>query len=448
MKPTPAMRRLTSFIAFLATVVNPSAQTIEWPSAMDAARQRSDSLHCINQLKQIGLAARIWSLDNWERCPTNFPAFANELQQPELLYCPANHARPAATNWSDVEWSRIDYVWYYTPGIIDGDPEFICCRCLVHGNYGKADGSVVLVGKYPTGWPAVIAAPVSQFIAPGSNVLFQVRIAPDAQPPVSYQWRKQWMNYVTNVTYYPDPGVWITNMTSSLAFANLAGQTNASLLIANAQATNSDFYGVAISNALGVAVTAEVRLWVDPTVPSMATNEYWSAVHCINNLRTLWYFGALWASDHADELPHLSVMTNAWGAPVFGWPAVLFCRSDGARTAPTNWAHVNWDDLSYEVAPTSYTNWSAVYSRCKVHGYCGRVDGTVIFQANFTGIRSLAWNVRELNFALSPGRTNVLEMSTNLTDWIALREYSPSNGLCRLNLTNALARQFYRIRTE
>jgi len=70
----------------------------------------------------------------------------------------------------------------------------------------------------------------------------------------------------------------------------------------------------------------------------------------------------------------------------------------------------------------------------------------VVSQPNFTSIRSLALNARELNFALWPGRTNMLEVSSNLVNWSVLREYSPSNGLCRFTETNSAAQRFYRIK--
>lgn len=90
------------------------------PGVMRRARARSSRLNCVNNLKQIGLAFKTWSLDNSYRFPmsvsvTNggslefvgsgqvFPHFqvmSNELSTPKILVCPDGllTQRPA-TNW-------------------------------------------------------------------------------------------------------------------------------------------------------------------------------------------------------------------------------------------------------------------------------------------------------------------------------------------------------------
>ncbi len=439
------MKPQSLLLVCLGTIVSASAQTIFWPSAADLARQRSDSIRCVNNLKQIFISARIWAGDNGDAYPPRFQDFTNELSTPQVLFCRANHRQVAPTNWTDLDWGTIDYEWIQQHW---WDVTNVSCQCLVHSNYILVDGSAHRVERYRSGWPAITASPLSQNATPGSTVRLQVLIAPDAQLPVSYQWRKQHLVFSTNAIYYPDPGIWFTNITSSLVFTNLPGKTNPTLVLSDVQITNSDSYAVAISNALGVAVSTEAPLWVDPAVPSMATNEYWSAVNCINNLQAIALFAKLWAGDHADHMPsQLSIMTNAYGSPVFGWPTVLYCRSDAARTAPTNWADVNFDDTSYEVLPGNDQDPAAAFCRCKIHGYYARMDGAVVSRANFTGIRPLAPNARELTFAVWPGRTNVLETSNDLITWTTLQEYSPTNGLCRFDDTNSIAQRFYRVRT-
>jgi prepilin-type processing-associated H-X9-DG protein len=80
---------------------------------------RSPIIHCRNNLKQIGLAALTWELDQTNRFPpqvsTNdggsmeminagspaphFQAVSNEVADPRILHCPLDNKRHAATNF-------------------------------------------------------------------------------------------------------------------------------------------------------------------------------------------------------------------------------------------------------------------------------------------------------------------------------------------------------------
>src|SRR5438093_954184 len=68
--------------------------TKEEPSAVaEDAQETRALLTCVDHLKQIGLAARIWANDHQERLPFNFLAMSNELSTPEMLVCPSDTAR-------------------------------------------------------------------------------------------------------------------------------------------------------------------------------------------------------------------------------------------------------------------------------------------------------------------------------------------------------------------
>src|SRR5690242_2899019 len=85
---------------------------------------------CTNNLKQIGLAFRIWALDNGDRFPmsvstndggtmelcsgtnasVHFAVMPNELSTPKVLVCPEDKNRQWATNFnSDLNNSKISY---------------------------------------------------------------------------------------------------------------------------------------------------------------------------------------------------------------------------------------------------------------------------------------------------------------------------------------------------
>ena len=92
--------------------------------------RRSSKIGCVNNLKQVGLAYRIWAGDNNDKYPmelsiTNggtlewlnttdawktFQLMSNELSTPKILYCPSDSTRRrAATDFDDGMKTRISY---------------------------------------------------------------------------------------------------------------------------------------------------------------------------------------------------------------------------------------------------------------------------------------------------------------------------------------------------
>jgi competence protein ComGC len=89
-------------------------------------RQR---IYCINDLKQIGIAFRLWEGDHADKYPmqvsvTNggvmeliatgnvaacFQVMSNELYTPRILLCPKDTRRVLASNWSTLSNSNISY---------------------------------------------------------------------------------------------------------------------------------------------------------------------------------------------------------------------------------------------------------------------------------------------------------------------------------------------------
>ena len=81
---------------------------------------RSSDIQCVNNLKQIGLAFRIWEGDNGDKPPMQVPAksggamepaargnvarifqvMSNELSMPKILLCPVDADRLAAKNFT------------------------------------------------------------------------------------------------------------------------------------------------------------------------------------------------------------------------------------------------------------------------------------------------------------------------------------------------------------
>src|SRR2546423_369167 len=76
---------------------------------------KAQSIACINNLKQIGLSARVWANDDpynlgrKDVLPPNFLSMSNELSTPKVLVCPADKARKPATSWQEFSPSNVSY---------------------------------------------------------------------------------------------------------------------------------------------------------------------------------------------------------------------------------------------------------------------------------------------------------------------------------------------------
>jgi hypothetical protein len=262
------------------------------------------------------------------------------------------------------------------------------------------------------------------------------------------------LSYDTNTTFIADPddpegGWWKTNRQAKFTATLLSGQTNSFYEIRDVQTNHSDYYSVIVSNALGATASYSSLLSVEPAVVSMATANYWNAVVCRNNLAQIALFARMSASDHDERMPQsLAAMTNSFGSPIFGWPVVLYCRSDGARVVPPDWAAVDFANTSYEVLPVAGEDLSAPFCRCKIHGFYAQASGAVIARPQFTDVRWLPQNATELKFTVFAAQTNLLEASSDLVNWTTLRTYSATNADFFFSDTNQLSRRFYRIRAE
>ena len=91
--------------------------------------QRPHRIICVSNLKQIALAARMWSNDNGEKFPwqvstsTNgtlelvsgpsvsphFLSMSNELLSPKVLACTSDGKRPKAALWSEFDDTHLSY---------------------------------------------------------------------------------------------------------------------------------------------------------------------------------------------------------------------------------------------------------------------------------------------------------------------------------------------------
>jgi hypothetical protein len=155
-------------------------------------QNRSTEVQCVNNLKQIGLAYRIWEGDNGDKMPMQVPAknggamepaalgnvarifqvMSNELSTPRVLICPADADRFAAKDFTaGFDNSHVSYFAGLDASdaqpamFLSGDDNFAidgvpvksgllllatnapvgwtAARHINQGNIGRADGSVM-----------------------------------------------------------------------------------------------------------------------------------------------------------------------------------------------------------------------------------------------------------------------------------------------------------------
>ena len=103
--------------------------------------EKDRMVQCITHMKQILIAARMWSNDHGEHMPTHYPAINAELPDVKLLVCPSDVSRRPATDWNAFGPLNASYE-LLSPGVPETDPEIVYLRCPIHGAAGLLDGSV------------------------------------------------------------------------------------------------------------------------------------------------------------------------------------------------------------------------------------------------------------------------------------------------------------------
>lgn len=115
--------------------------------ALAKAKEKAQRINCVNNMKQIGLAARMWSNDHGGKFPPDFASMSNELTNPKILACPGDSSKTRAMNWSEFGPGNLTYE-YLEPGIDEKvAPQTVVFQCPIHDNIGMGDGSVQQGGQ-------------------------------------------------------------------------------------------------------------------------------------------------------------------------------------------------------------------------------------------------------------------------------------------------------------
>ncbi len=136
--------------------------------ALAKAKAKAQSISCMNNMKQLGLAFRIWAGDNEDQFPFNvstskggtmelcerggdgydhgayrhFQVMSNELNTPKILVCPGDSAKQAAADFSELELWNVSYQLRTGSEVRDENPEEVLTYCPVHHHVGHVNGSV------------------------------------------------------------------------------------------------------------------------------------------------------------------------------------------------------------------------------------------------------------------------------------------------------------------
>ena len=108
--------------------------------SLEQGREKALSIQCVNNLKQIGLAARIWASDNQDTYPPDFLSMSKQLYSPKILVCPADTNRAIAATFAIYTDANCSYEFLARSGSGLG-PTHVLTRCPVHGHVGLCDGS-------------------------------------------------------------------------------------------------------------------------------------------------------------------------------------------------------------------------------------------------------------------------------------------------------------------
>jgi hypothetical protein len=111
--------------------------------AMAKFRGRPQGDDCVQNLKEVGLAARIWSNEHNGVFPADFLTMSNELITPKRLVCPQDWKKKRAEDFARFDPAKNVSYEYLAPRAKEADMETQpIFRCPVHGHVTLGDGSV------------------------------------------------------------------------------------------------------------------------------------------------------------------------------------------------------------------------------------------------------------------------------------------------------------------
>ena len=152
--------------AFLMPVLSRARRNAQW-------EPQNQPVNCENNLRQVGLAFKVWALDHNDQFPFNvstnsggtlelcqpgadgydqnalahFKCISNELNNPGFLVCPKDGAKHAAPGFEALQAQNLSYRVRTGPTINGDNPQEVLAVCPVDGNQLFCDGNVRKASK-------------------------------------------------------------------------------------------------------------------------------------------------------------------------------------------------------------------------------------------------------------------------------------------------------------
>jgi len=136
--------------------------------ALSSAKSRAQSINCVNNMKQIGLACKVWALDHNDQFPftvstnaggtmewvltdadgtdrnpaVHFQVLSNELSTPKILVCAADLSKTALADFRNLSAANVSYQLRTLPSVNETNPQQVLAICPIHHHVLLVDGSV------------------------------------------------------------------------------------------------------------------------------------------------------------------------------------------------------------------------------------------------------------------------------------------------------------------
>jgi hypothetical protein len=111
-------------------------------SVLKEQKDKATSQVCMNNLRQIGLAFRMWADDNKDVYPRDFASVTNYLGNWKVFQCPSDKARNIMS-WAQVASGDVSYkIVSSGPEVPLASSDVLLVQCPFHGNFAFGDGSV------------------------------------------------------------------------------------------------------------------------------------------------------------------------------------------------------------------------------------------------------------------------------------------------------------------
>ena len=116
------------------------------PEQIAKAKSNAAFARCINNVKQIGLACRLYANEHGGVFPPDFTSLKKELVTPKILFCAAAPGVVPVATWEELDPKTISYQ-LLNPGGNERNPQVPLTSCTACGNYGLSDGSAYRAQK-------------------------------------------------------------------------------------------------------------------------------------------------------------------------------------------------------------------------------------------------------------------------------------------------------------